>query len=252
MTNSNGPSDDTIAAYAAQLLDLESEIEKKQADKKDVYANARDTYGKLFANSLKLAIKRHRMDSEKLAEAEETDAEAERMAAIIARGLVARGARAHAHVEIIEEFDAETGEVLETDSQAKASVGNADNSTAHGSESGVELGSAPVGSGDVTRPSRGGGTPASYPSAMRNGFDGTFEGQGATGAGTAGETPATGANITQLHRHNPDTHFLNSKGLARLHGCQEPEACASSQPRVKLCFACSTRHDGPVASEVSA
>lgn len=35
MTDSNGPSDDTIAAYAAQLLDLESEIEKKQADKRD-------------------------------------------------------------------------------------------------------------------------------------------------------------------------------------------------------------------------
>ena len=45
--------------------------------------------------------------------------------------------------------------------------------------------------------------------------------------------------------HDPATHFLNSKGLTRLHGCQGPEACASSQPRVKLCFACSVAHDGP-------
>jgi len=216
MTNSNGPSDDTIAAYAAQLLDLESEIEKKQADKKDVYANARDTYGKLFANSLKLAIKRHRMDSEKLAEAEETDAEAERMAAIIARGLVARGARAH--VENIEEFDAETGEVLETKSTA--------------ARKDVRLsptveGTAGAKGGIVDAPD----TPSEP-------------------AGT--QAPPVDTNVTAFRTHDPATHFLNSKGLARLHGCQGPEACASSQPRSKLCFACSVAHDGPVASEASA
>lgn len=43
--------------------------------------------------------------------------------------------------------------------------------------------------------------------------------------------------------HNPETHFLNSKGLPRLHGCTNPEACAGSHR--KLCFECSTRHDGP-------
>lgn len=45
--------------------------------------------------------------------------------------------------------------------------------------------------------------------------------------------------------HNPETHFLNSKGLQRLHGCQKPDSCGTSQPRVKLCFSCSVVHDGP-------
>lgn len=105
---SNGASDDTIAAYAAQLLDLESDIETLQGDKKDVYANARETYGKRFADSLKLAIKRHRMDADKRDAADEIDAEAERMLAIISRPSAPRATRAR---EIIEEFDPETGEI---------------------------------------------------------------------------------------------------------------------------------------------
>lgn len=46
--------------------------------------------------------------------------------------------------------------------------------------------------------------------------------------------------------HNPETHFLNSKGLLRLQGCLNPEVCGASKPREKLCFSCSVRHDGPV------
>lgn len=107
---SNGASDDTIAAYAAQLLDLEADIEVTQGAKKDVYTNARETYGKRFADSLKLAIKRHRMDADKRDAADEVDAEAERMLSIISRPSAPRATHAR---EIIEEFDPETGEIQE-------------------------------------------------------------------------------------------------------------------------------------------
>jgi len=55
-------------------------------------------------------------------------------------------------------------------------------------------------------------------------------------------------NVVSIRTHNPDTHFLNSKGLVRLHGCLKPEVCGSSQPRVRLCFDCSLKHDGPSPS----
>lgn len=105
---SNGASDETIAAYAAELLDLEADGEAVQSAKKDVYENARDTYGKKFARSLKRAVALHRMDADKRTEAEEVDAEAERMLAVI------RAPRATRTREIIEEFDPETGEVLQS------------------------------------------------------------------------------------------------------------------------------------------
>jgi hypothetical protein len=53
------------------------------------------------------------------------------------------------------------------------------------------------------------------------------------------------ANVIALRTHNPDTHFLNSAGLVRLHGCLKPENCGSSEPRKRLCFTCSVQHDGP-------
>jgi len=105
---SNGASDETIAAYAAELLDLEADGEAVQSAKKDVYENARETYGKKFARSLKRAVALHRMDADKRTEAEEVDAEAERMLAVI------RAPRATRAREIIEEFDPETGEVSST------------------------------------------------------------------------------------------------------------------------------------------
>jgi len=58
------------------------------------------------------------------------------------------------------------------------------------------------------------------------------------------------SNVTVLRTHNPDTHFLNSKGLPRLHGCLNADMCAGS--RSKLCFTCSTRHEGPAYSDGAA
>ncbi|MDC9825653.1 hypothetical protein PRN20_18115 [Devosia sp. ZB163] len=64
--------------------------------------------------------------------------------------------------------------------------------------------------------------------------------------------PAPVANVVALRSHDPATHFLSEKGLARLHGCLKPEICASSSPRTKLCFDCSRQHDGPTAQMGSA
>lgn len=79
----NGITDEALAAYATDLLDKEADIETLQNDKKAIYANLRDTYGKRMADAVKLAVKRHRMDAEKLLAAEELDAEAERILAIL-------------------------------------------------------------------------------------------------------------------------------------------------------------------------
>lgn len=56
-------------------------------------------------------------------------------------------------------------------------------------------------------------------------------------------TPPSAATVVAFRTHNPTTHFLNSKGLPRLHGCLNAEACGGS-PRA-LCFSCSVRHEGP-------
>lgn len=89
----NGLSDEAIAAYAAELIDIEAEIEARQDDKKLVYGNVREAYGKQAADALKLAIKRHRMDDDKLAAAEEIDAEAERFLSVIRRPRAPRATR---------------------------------------------------------------------------------------------------------------------------------------------------------------
>lgn len=70
------------------------------------------------------------------------------------------------------------------------------------------------------------------------------------GEGTPSSHAATVVTL-QFRTHNPETHFLSRDGLLRLHGCQKPELCASGQPRLKLCFACSVAHDGPTHGEVA-
>jgi hypothetical protein len=92
-----------IGAYAADLLDLEDQIEALQTSKRDLYKAIRDEHGKSDANSLKLAVKLSRMDGEKLIEAEAVDTEARRMLAIIENGRAPRATRAR---EIIEQFPA--------------------------------------------------------------------------------------------------------------------------------------------------
>jgi len=100
-------SDEAIRAYAANIFDLEDAREEAQTDLKDAWSHIREAHGKRFADSLKLAVKRARQDADKRAAADEVDAEAERIMAILA----SRAPRATRTREIIEEFDPETGEV---------------------------------------------------------------------------------------------------------------------------------------------
>jgi hypothetical protein len=85
-------SDDAIRAYAANLFDLEDARETAQADLKDAWSHIREAHGKRFADSLKLAVKRARMDSEKRTAADEVDAEAERIIAVLSAPRATRSA----------------------------------------------------------------------------------------------------------------------------------------------------------------
>ncbi|MDB5531554.1 MAG: hypothetical protein JWR51_4657 [Devosia sp.] len=79
----SGLSDDAIRAYAANIFDLEDERETAQTDLKDAWSHIREAHGKKFADSLKLAVKRSRQDADKRAAADEVDAEAERIMAVL-------------------------------------------------------------------------------------------------------------------------------------------------------------------------
>lgn len=72
-----------ILSWKSELSDLEDQIQALQDAKRDFYASIRDQYGKPTANGLKGAMKLHRMDSEKRAEADEIDAETFRILTII-------------------------------------------------------------------------------------------------------------------------------------------------------------------------
>jgi len=110
---SNGISDEAIAAYAADLIDLEGRINELQDDKKTTYASVRDAFGKRTADALKLAIKRYRMDADKREAADEVDAEADRFLSIIRSPRAPRATHAREIIEEIPDHDPETGEVNE-------------------------------------------------------------------------------------------------------------------------------------------
>jgi uncharacterized protein (UPF0335 family) len=97
-----------IGAYAADIFTIEDQIVALQTGKRDLFKAIREEHGKQEANALKAAIRLARMDGEKRDEAEAVDTEAQRMLAIIEKGRAPRATRPR---EIIEEFDAETGEI---------------------------------------------------------------------------------------------------------------------------------------------
>lgn len=144
----NGISNEALASYAADILDKEADIEELQEGKKAVYGNLRDTYGKRTADALKLAVKRYRMDAEKLQAAEELDADAERFLTIIRQPRAPRATRTR---EIIEEFVPETGEVIEAPTPLPEAPVNPDAhvENASGAKTSKHEPSEPEGSGGV-------------------------------------------------------------------------------------------------------
>jgi hypothetical protein len=101
-------SDNLILSDVAALNELDDQIEALQGGKRELIAARRDEHGKRYANALKNAVKLSRMDSEKRAELDETDAETFRILTLIETG---RAPRATPAREIIEEFDPVTGEI---------------------------------------------------------------------------------------------------------------------------------------------
>lgn len=102
--------DNIIVSWAADLLDLEQQIEVLQGGKRDLYATIREEHGKATAAALKNAVRVHRMDADKRSEREEIDAEAERILAMIE----ARAPRATRVASAVPDHDAETGEITDT------------------------------------------------------------------------------------------------------------------------------------------
>lgn len=258
----NGLTDEAIAAYAAELLDIEADIEARQDDKKAVYGNIREAYGKRSADALKLAIKRHRMESDKLAAAEELDAEAERFLGVIRSPRAPRATRVR---EIIEEFpahDPETGEVAETSSQptdAGLACPEISEPLSPSAGTGGEAGRHPIqpetveGKSEVAEAAAAGESPADHrlmAVSIHGGEDvapspahapeqpGTED----SSVRTPAEGGANSATISAFTRtHNPATHFLNSEGRERLHGCLKPDMCGSQRPHGELCWSCAVR-----------
>lgn len=108
--------DDAIAAYCAELIGLEDDLEQVQTDKKLFFENAREANGRKFVAALKLAVKTARMDPDKRTQAEEIDAEAERILRIMRKGpRVARGARTRESEAEAAGADPETGEFHDSD-----------------------------------------------------------------------------------------------------------------------------------------
>jgi len=109
--------DNTIAAWCGELSTLDQQIDDLQSAKRDAFKRIRDEHGRVLADAVKNALKLSRLTSEQMSQRVEIDAETDRILRIIESGLARRAPRAR---EIIEEFDPETGEVLDTSSLAKA------------------------------------------------------------------------------------------------------------------------------------
>ena len=143
-------------------------------------------------------------------------------------------ARAPARVrEDDTEYDAETGEF--TNSASKSSSPSADGLSAPFTQGDVAASSAGT-EGEADRPhfisafTTGPAQPVTISSA-----DPTVV-VTASDRSAASPSAAPVANVTPIFRVNSDTHFVNSKGLPRLHGCLNPETCGGTHRA--LCGTC--------------
>lgn len=151
-------------------------------------------------------------------------------------------ARARAHVRG-EEHDAD-GVIIEPDAAMRPQTGAAETLVDH-SEAPELTSSDPLRSVAATREDAGAGASEPIPEPVIVPPPAITEaGDGDSTDSSPGAVPGA-TNVTLFRTHNPETHFLNSKGLMRLHGCQKPDSCGSEQARLKLCFSCSTQHEGP-------
>jgi uncharacterized protein (UPF0335 family) len=214
---------------ADQLLAFEADIETAQDAKKSIYEAARETYGKRYANALKLALKIKRTDDDKKAEADAVDAEAFRILAIIDKPRAPRATRAIASAVPEVEYDRETGEITEPQSapQAARDLTNSTQPAALGQvatiqpETANDEGEAQKVERRSPKPEDAGSIPATFANAgSSNGRTAEFD------SANAGSTPAPASTLSFADR---------IKKLRPL--CQQPDSCRSSGGK-SHCYVC--------------
>lgn len=242
-------SDETIAAYVIDLIELDSQSDEIQNSRKRTYEDARDTYGKKFARSLKRAVALHRMDDDKRTEADEIDAEAERFLAIINAPRAPRATRVASDVP----HDPETGEITDP----RHGAGGAEDEALVAADIGAPSSAQPIQAETPNQYAAASGVVESRNDTGGD-HDNSAEKVGApviiepetllpavvSDAGDRDTAETSDAAIPVVPRtHNPETHFLNSEGLARLHGCLKPETCSGTWRA--LCSRCAV-HEAPM------
>lgn len=100
-------SEPNYVALAEAWEELDDQLDALQSAKRNIVSSLREEHGKVVADAFKAAMRIRRMDGEKRMQAEAVDAEAFRILGILAKGRAPRATR-----EIIEKFDAETGEII--------------------------------------------------------------------------------------------------------------------------------------------
>lgn len=189
------------------------------------------------------------LDADKRQAVDEIDAEAERIIAVLS----SRAPRATRTREIIEEFDPVTGEIGPAAPAwtADAQPANIKAAPSISEPEAAMLPQATIAeSGSVNdRPAEA--TIADYSEPVTTPTAGPPPAEvTVAGDDRSANPPPSADTVVAFRTYNPQTHFLNSKGLQRLHGCLNPDVCAGS--RSKLCFTCSTQHEGPAYSDGAA
>ena len=107
-------------AIADEVSALNAQIDELQQQKKDIFGNVRDSYGKNAADALKLAIKMAGEDETKRAAREDVESEAIRILQIIRSPRAPRAMRTREKIEKIPPHDPVTGEITEQHSSVPA------------------------------------------------------------------------------------------------------------------------------------
>jgi uncharacterized protein (UPF0335 family) len=214
---------DLIKAFVERILRLREEAKAINGDIREVYAEAKGNgFDKTVLGKLVSYVEKRATGAADLQEAEALFD----LYLSAYDGATGTPVATHTHEE---EFDPETGEIS-SQHQSRESTGAVPTKVAADANAGGENVAAPISETIVI---------------LENDDDGESRDGGL--ASISAVEPGAPTNVVTLHRqaYNPATHFENSKGLLRLHGCNKPEVCGSANPRVKLCFSCSVKHDGP-------
>ena len=222
-----------LAGHVSEIEFFRKEVEKLQAQIAGVY-DAADEEG--FEKKFIRKVVAIRAKDETVAQAEKAGIDAYTEALEI-------GFRSRARVEN-PDHDPITGEIHEPQPTMAAQTAGSETAVANSTPG---SGAGTVDAGEANWPSEmTTASPANEPETIPSAADPTVV------VSEAGDDRSTGtASATVVaFRINPKTHFANSKGLPRLHGCLKPEACGGSHR--SLCFGCSVQHDGPAHQEGAA